>query len=170
MPSDGAVDLIEAPRAERYSLSAEVFKETPTEIINYQQGDRINRANFIPYLISSFGFSLGVPQAQQEYLRWKEIHEGFDWSDSIKNFFEAGGIDITTDSERGMIINRFRQVERHEEDYADESDEVILNKFFNEIGYHLTDLHPRKLSDEEILNMTFQQLLARIKELKSEEN
>lgn len=148
---------------QHYSIPESDFHTPLHGISQYNEGDKINRDNFVPFLIRSFAFSLGHPVIQKEYFRWKELHENFDWQSTIDNFNSADGISNLSDQEKKLIINNYNRVKKHEK--FTESSELIRD-FLKEINMSIGDLHDEKLSDVQLREMSLEQLSQRSRQFR----
>lgn len=76
----------------------------------YTFGEVPHRSNFIPAVISTFGYSRGFTDAQAACFQFLEEYSGFCYKNSIENYLVAGGFSILRPEEQTMVIKTVRGV------------------------------------------------------------
>jgi len=88
---------------ELYSISEAEFKVAPAELKPYNPGVKINRDNFINFLILSFAISMGQPKVQILFMKWLKLKFSFDYEVVLDNLKKAGGF-------KGLSVNEKRHL------------------------------------------------------------
>lgn len=108
-------EVVDTP-VQQYFLSEADFQRTlSTPPIPYQAGDRITRENFVPFLISAFAISMGLPEAFNDYFYWLRDNEQFDGKQTIENFLSAGGWNTLSEEEKTLFFQAVHSRKRHAE-------------------------------------------------------
>lgn len=79
----------------------------------YIFGKSPDRSTFTPFVIESFGVSMGSPIIQALYFEYLRNRTGFDSNASFGNYFSAGGAVSLRDEEKERILSAIRGVEGH---------------------------------------------------------
>ncbi|HMS22857.1 MAG TPA: hypothetical protein PKA38_03800 [Candidatus Levybacteria bacterium] len=77
---------------------------------SYTFGEVPHRSNFIPAVISTFGYSRGFTDAQVACFQFLEEYTGFHYKQSIENYLIAGGFNSLRIEEQAMVIKTVRGV------------------------------------------------------------
>lgn len=96
------------------TISVADFLQQPQDVTAYKSGEKVTRANFIPFLIRSFEISRGEPIWQYIYFSWVQERTGFDWKGTLANLLDAGVWECLSDKERKMFIGAYNKVPSHE--------------------------------------------------------
>ena len=76
----------------------------------YTFGEVPHRSNFIPAVISTFGYSRGFTDAQAACFQFLEEYSGFCYKQSIENYLVAGGFSVLRQEEQALVVKTVRGV------------------------------------------------------------
>ena len=100
-------------------ILASDFSHPPSEVADYRAGERVERSNFVSFLVKSFAISKGEPKMQYVYFRWLEDAVGFKWRQSFSNLLEAGGWKCLSGEEKHKFVEAYKNVGKHKYDSSD---------------------------------------------------
>ncbi len=109
------------------SLSYKDFDAVPGNIADYTLGSQLTRENWVPFIITSFSKSRGVPIAQSIWLDYAAAKSGANWVASLEAFLAPHGQEPLTEVEQELIRQAFRRITV--EGHAQQPDEDILVLF-----------------------------------------
>ncbi len=114
-----------------YHIPVDEFKRQDFVFVPYRLGDRVSRENFSSFLILSFALSRGKPKAQVLFFLLVDKVTGFDYKNTLTNFFTAGGWSALLPAERQKMVNVFcgakgKAGQEHRDAAADEGGDPVF--------------------------------------------
>ncbi len=94
-----------------YSISIPDFENAPSKIREYKILEMVDRGNFISLLARGFAVSQGVPVCHQMFMEFIASKTGFDYKETISNFFVAGGWNCLNKDEKKLFLEKFEGVD-----------------------------------------------------------